>query len=213
MNDKFPIMYEVEEQEFLQNYVEKTFFLNEGCGGMFHELNSEYVHTDVFFANDDDMTVAYTVGMSAREMFAPPNCPKRVELMLSVRGKMEVDDMRRLIVAHQLQSVSKLPFEQDTWIGQFHTVDATPRFEKEFGYSAFLFFPACDPCVIDGEEILYLHMIPLYADEYEWIVEQEQGSLQFLCKFYDRYGSLECYINEEREHIDFSESEDEDEGL
>ncbi|MBQ5742701.1 MAG: suppressor of fused domain protein, partial [Clostridia bacterium] len=171
------------------------------------------VHTDVFSATDGEMTVFYTVGMSAREMAAPSNCPKRVELMMTVRGEMKPEDPRSWIIASQLQSVSKLPFKQDTWLGDLHTVDAFDRLEKEFGYSAFLFLTPSDPCNLDGEEISFLEMIPLYADEYQWIVEKNGGSrefaLQLLLKIVEGY---EYCINEDREHI-YPRVEDDDEGI
>ena len=160
-------------------------FITDNIGeieNIFHEIVSEYVHTDVAVVNDEDEKTFVTFGVGAREMDAPEGMYKRFELAMSA-SKETLTDKQTLLIANELVKISKFPFRNKTWLGPFHTINASEEFSKEFGFKYFLF----DVLAEHNNSVVVLKCIPVYEDEYEAICSTQRGSIDFLEKYYDKF--------------------------
>lgn len=147
-----------------------------------HEIVSEYVHADVAIINDEDETTFVTFGAGAKEMNAPEGMYKRFEISMSA-SKDTLTDKQTFLIANELIKISKFPFKNKTWLGPFHTINATKEFSKEFGFQYFLF----DVLAEFDDSVVILKCIPLYEDEYTAICSRQTGSIDFMEKYYDKF--------------------------
>ena len=147
-----------------------------------HEIVSEYVHTDVAIVHDEDETTFVTFGVGAREMDAPEGMYKRFEIAMSA-SKETLTDKQILLIANELVKISKFPFRNKTWLGPFHTINASEEFSKEFGFHYFLF----DVLGEYEDSVVVLKCIPVYEGEYAAICSTPTGSIDFLEKYYDAF--------------------------
>lgn len=174
--NKIPIYYEEHTRELVENFIYSQFG-ESGDGSIAHELTSKYVHSDVHTFSSDKFfgdNIYVSCGMGAREQNAPIEY-KRVELLI-MAGPDTKNDMT---IINQLVHLTKFPFENDTWIGAWHTIDALDNFKSKFGYSAFMFLPE-----ILGEidvpkfssSIKILPIVPLYKNEREVLMRCDESS-------------------------------------
>ena len=160
-------------------------FIEENIGkteNIVHEIVSEYVHTDVAIVNDEDETTFVTFGVGARETNAPEGMYKRFEISMSA-SKDTLTDKQTFLIANELVKISKFPFRNNTWLGPFHTINASEEFSKEFGFHYFLF----DVLGEYDNSVVILKCIPVYEDEYTAICSTQTGSIDFLEKYYDEF--------------------------
>ena len=178
------------EEEFFKDYgyTEKQMqevmdFIKESFGDegqeekyILHELESEYVHTDVVMPEDDDCKYFVTCGMGARKM---PNCKvfidkayERIELYFSLSKEYKPTLEEVGLLGGELQRISKFPFRENTFFGPGHTINATKKFKERFGYDCFLFFLPMEKLRVKGlGNIYFLPLIPIYEKERDWMVE------------------------------------------
>ena len=84
----------------------------------------------------------------------------------------------KFLIANELVKISKFPFRNKTWLGPFHTINASEEFSKEFGFHYFLF----DVLGEYDNSVVILKCIPVYEDEYTAICSTQAGSIDFLEK-------------------------------
>ena len=78
---ELPAMYTPEQLLEIQNFIKANFGSNE-TDYIAHEMESEYVHTDVLIVdNQVDLKVFASIGMGAREMNSPIDNFQNIELM------------------------------------------------------------------------------------------------------------------------------------
>lgn len=160
-------------------------FITDNIGkieNIIHEIVSEYVHTDVAIVHDEEETTFVTFGVGAREMDAPEGMYKKIEMAMSA-SKDTLTDKQTLLIANELVKISKFPFRNKTWLGPFHTINASEEFSKEFGFQYFLF----DVLGEYENSVVVLKCIPIYEDEYTAICSTPSGSIDFLEKYYDAF--------------------------
>ena len=177
MNNKAIIDYEYgnEFEGFIEDNIGKI-------ENIVHEIVSEYVHSDVAIVNDEDETTFVTFGVGAREMNAPEGMYKRFEISMSA-SKDTLTDKQTFLIANELVKISKFPFRNNTWLGPFHTINASEEFIKEFGFKYFIF----DVLSEYDNSVVILKCIPVYESEYEAICSTQTGSIDFLEKYYDKF--------------------------
>ena len=186
MSYKDPVYYD-DINRYAMNEVSS--FLAEEFGGdepgkgmIAHELESEYVHTDIrVIEPEDDIRTFATFGMGARETFSPLPQYKRVELVMQAapRGEYEPDSTQ-LVICSELQNISKYPFRNYTWLGPGHTINASQKFKETFGYDFFLFVQYHHSLEVRGVgEVSFLMVVPVYEDERNWMASHENGSLKW----------------------------------
>ena len=178
MADKTVIEYNADQQEEILDFINENF--GEGKHGMIcHELNSDYVHTDVQVIDKDNQTILATFGMGARKMRIPvPQLKElqRAELVMFATADLNKEAGlagmgRSMKAAAELQKISKYPFANDVWIGPGHTINASDGFAAEFGYDFFFFLNAADkPANVRGmSPVTFLQLIPIYKEERDWM--------------------------------------------
>ncbi len=172
--DNFPVMYSPDEHGLIEKW-------QEGDGtivSIAHEVKSEYIHSDVYIIDEGNGLRFATVGMGARQMNAPPGFPNSIELFLMTTKNLIKNQVQRLIldVANQLVRISKMPWEEDSWIGRYHTIDANDKIKELFGYGGFIVVPTNQSKLLDcGDEIHLFQLVPIYQSEMESLWQIAEG--------------------------------------
>ena len=177
MNNKVIIDYEYSNE--FESFIVDNFGEIENVA---HEIVFEHVHSDVAIVNDEDETTFITFGVGAREMDAPEGMYKRFEISMSA-SRDTLTDKQTFLIANELMKISKFPFKNKTWLGPFHTINASEEFSKEFGFKYFLF----DVLAEYNNSVVVLKCIPVYEGEYTAICNTRTGSIDFLKKYYDTF--------------------------
>lgn len=167
---KTPIFYNDKQMQQAQEQIDEIFGGGqEGLVG--HEITSEYVHSDVLVQSDREGNRSFvTMGMGARAMNSPIPGMQRVELaMLATQGVDGCSDEAKTIMC-ELQHLSKVPFQNNTFFGPGHTVNASEKFTQAFGFDAFLFMPISAMGIEDLGEVIFLLAIPIYEKEREMMI-------------------------------------------
>lgn len=163
----FPVFYTSEQMERIQNFINETFGGGEE-GFIGHELKSEYVHTDVAAVTTADGDRCFvTFGMSAREMAAPIPQLANAELLMYASKNMELTSQEARVIMSELQSLSKFPFRNDTFLGPGHTIAASSLFEETFGFDSLAFLPMEMTQIGGVGDVLFLAVIPIHQQERE----------------------------------------------
>ena len=174
---------------------------NYGSGEyMAHETKSEFVHTDVNISDDGEKKSFVTFGMGAARMNAPLEVFERIELVMQSSLDDDVNDYELL---YGLIDLSKYPFRNNTWFGMGHTVDVSKRFADTFGYEYVLLAPTSlvfspSDTTNNVKNVVFLEIIPIYADEREWIVEN--NSFVYMDLLYNMFGDDMFKVDVKREH-------------
>ena len=204
-------LYNENQKAAVEEFYENEF----GCtnGSLFHEIKSEYVHTDTYVIKSDTGDVQFiTCGMSAREMDAPDRF-KRCEIAMVASKSFDETSTEGMTLVSELVRISKFPFENDTWLGKGHTVGASDDFKKVFGYDAFAFkkSPKCIKIPQSDEVVNLLVLIPIYKEEREWCMKNH--TLGLLEELNQDLNGNEIYADVKREMIipeDLTQDEIED---
>lgn len=183
---KLPVYYTPEQMDQVLEFINQSFGNGEE-GLVGHEIESEYVHTDVAVVTTDEGCRCFaTFGMGAREMNSPfPNLA-RAELVMFATEDMKVTGEEALVIASELQGMSKLPFENDTWLGPGHTVPASSRFCDTFGFDAFALDVIAASDFQDLGKVLFLAAIPIYNGERKTMMKR--NTLDVLEQLEEEFG-------------------------
>ncbi len=165
-----------------------------------HEIQSEYIHTDVKIYNADEQRRTFvTCGMSARNMSSPDEMPCRTELVMHASPQLD-NTKDGLLAAKELTRMSKFPFRNDTWFGEGHTINLSPAFHERFGFDAVVFADILDPYELNGVgEVRFLNIVPIYNEELEWI--KKNNPFTFLDILYMHVGDTMFNIDSRREPL------------
>jgi|GEM_PF-2390013 len=200
MTNKTPIYYTEKQMTDAIGFA-CTNFGNGDEGTVMHELESEYVHTDVLYADSAlGGKMLATFGMGARKMKAHPDFSSRIELVMFASDGMDADDCGKMVACSQLTAFSKFPFRENTWFGPWHTVTVSDMFKEKYGFDAFIFYPVNAHAEISRiGKVEYLVLLPIYQDELEFIMENEYSI--FLEWLFEEYGEDAFLIDRQREHL------------
>ena len=205
---KTPYLYNSIQSEEIQAFISNNF--GKDCGYIAHEIKSEYVHTDtMLIAPQNTDRTFVTFGMGARNMNTPNNA-KRCELVMCATKNIATQSKESFIISGELARISKFPFREDTWLGTGHTMDASEEFKEAFGYDFFAFKKLSLSAKLTGidEDIDFLLLVPIYAEEREWCVNNH--TLAFLDRLNEKYDGTEFNADVQREIL-LPEDIDEDE--
>lgn len=201
------IFYPEEEREELCEFIEKKF--GPDCRFISHELDSEYVHTDVQLLTSENGNREFvTSGMGARPMNSPTDF-ERTELVMSSSTVPDTTASESYLICNELRNLSKFPFRNDTWFGPGHTINVSEAFEERFGYPYVAFYDSGVYAEMESVgEIGFLRAVPIYEDEYDWIVENDTEV--FLHLLHEKLGDAMFCVDCEREHVVPEHALDED---
>ena len=196
---KNPTYYTEEQMDEVLEFIQKCFGNGEECL-VGHEIESEYVHTDVgvVTANEGSRCFA-TFGMGARKMNSPIAHLARAELVMFASPEIELTGKEALIIASELQYLSKIPFRNDTWLGPGHTVPASQYFHKTFGFDAFVLDVVAASEFKEIGKVLFLMAIPIYQGEREKMMQE--SFVNVLEQLETRFGDAIYYADSGREPL------------
>ena len=180
--DLHPELYDEVQFQAVDEHIAK--FFGE-CSGVFHELISPDIHCDIYIvhAKDQDDRAFFnliTHGTGAHVMNVP--------------DKFASADYWPIRL---LKVLSRLPIEEDSWLGPYHTVSLPDGFAQGTDFTGVLIVPALSVSVgADREEasicelpfgegdVNFYQVIPLHQDELDFAVDH--GSIELLKRFGDQ---------------------------
>lgn len=191
--NKAPVFYNEIQEEEIQQFI-KDQWGEEDNGFICHEIESEYVHTDVqALSGEDDDKIFVTFGVGARKMNSPFPGFNRIEFVMFASNELSTradgeDIQRCLTAAAELQTISKFPFKNNTWFGPGHTINVSDNFSKKFGYQYFMFVEYSETANLSGiGGVHFLIAIPVYEEEMDWMASNENGSQRFLDEYIEEF--------------------------
>jgi hypothetical protein len=114
--------------------------------------------------------------MGARNMDCAPIEFQRIlgrqeyYFLVSLDCELNLED--KGLLCGELNSITKYPFRNHTFLGPGHTINASKEFKERFGYDFLLFFaPTYELEVEDLGNVHFIPLIPIYEEEREWMVE------------------------------------------
>ena len=147
------------------------------------------------------LTIICTNGLSAYEMPVPERYKdrKHTELFFCLPGYWDLDDVENENMTWPLKVIQKLAknlIENETWYGPGHTIangNPSKQISETMKQDYFLLADPIDledffaPLKINGLDIYFLAVIPLFHKEYEQ--KSHQGYPKWIKKFRGREGS------------------------
>lgn len=174
---KIAIEYSPTEMEMIQEFISGNFGASDGM--LYHEIKSEYIHTDVDICNDNNNNrIFVTFGMGARKMNSPFPKNEYAELLMYASPEIDAKSSEALTVVSELQSLTKYPFREKTFFASGHTINVSSRFKEKFGYDYVVFYDTrLSFNNIKPKKIKFLLAIPVYKEERDWMVENDSFTL------------------------------------
>lgn len=196
MSNKAVVEYTPSQRDSVCGYLYEQYGESEN-GFITHEINSEYIHTDVLRIDNEDGKVFATFGMGARKMSIPVPQLKdeqRTELVMYASPDMDKDQNASvgkgsMQICSELTYLSKYPFKNDTWLSGGHTINASQQFADQFGFDFFFFYPAFyEPLELKSlGTINFLLAIPIYKEERDWMANhpRQNAEMRFMEAYLD----------------------------
>lgn len=185
-----PEAYYLEEVQVLDGHIDYFFGTSQS---IFHELVSPDIHVDIRIIEPTPERNYYTlvtVGMGGHRMNVPPELAEykleRAEVMISLPPDWQLssDDERWYWPLRWLKILSRLPLNQDTWLGWGHTVPAGEPLGPGVGFTGVMLVSPCNAeegaavCRLpDGDEVNIYQVIPLYEEEINYKLENGAEAL------------------------------------
>lgn len=188
-----PVVYDTDQMKILEAHIDKYFG---DSSNVFHEIFSPDIHVDLYIVEPTPERNFYTIvtmGMGARPMDVPEELAEhkleRAELVICLPPdwKVENEDMqneRWYWPFRLLKVLARMPVTCDTWLGWGHTIDNQEPYCKQTKLSAAILTGVV--CAADGahlcklsdtEEVNFYQVMPLYADEMEYKVNNDAEAL------------------------------------
>lgn len=183
----FPKIYTKEEINSIEKYIQQHFGKFEN---VFHEIISPDIHVDICIVppcKNRDFYILVTMGMGAHRMNVPNNLSKynleRAELVIALpkSWSLNQDDLQNekwYWPIRLLKDLARLPITNDTWLGFGHTIDNGEYFSNDTKLCAAILteiqclkeeYTKCT--LLNGEEVNFYQVIPLYGNELEYKME------------------------------------------
>ena len=189
-----PEMYDEGQWDSVEKHIAEHFgdFPN-----VYHELVSPDIHVDICLIpprRDHDYYTLVTMGMGAHEMDIPEGAGdtrRRAEVLINLPRDWKLDetslqDSRWYWPIRMLKDVARLPVSTGCWLGWGHTVgmDDGERYDEStslcgcillspgvFGEDSYI----CE--LPDGDCVEFFQIIPLYAEELRYKIENDADAL------------------------------------
>jgi hypothetical protein len=204
-----PELYTALEIECLEEHISRHFGLFEN---IYHEISSQDIHVDIAVIEPTARRNYYTLvtmGMGAHRMQVPPKLERfeRAELLICLPPDWRLEeealsDEKWYWPLRGLKILSRLPINEQTWLGWGHTVPNDGPFAENTELSGLLllnpgaFGETAPVCPIPGGQINFYQITPLYNEEMEFKIN---NSAETLLEFFDS-GLLEC-IDPNRKNV------------
>lgn len=116
--------YTDDDREELLTIIENSFGEH---STILHEIVFDYLHIDVVVippTKELNFYKLFTIGMGSKKMNTSPQL-ERAELAVFISPKYDfsINDIKKHWIVNFLKTVARFPFNQNTWLGEGHTVD------------------------------------------------------------------------------------------
>ena len=168
--------YDDEDLQKIERYITRNYGKYEM---VFHEIMSEYIHTDIYSIPPGDVRDCHTlvsVGMGTEEMFVDNPSLSRAELVIYLSKNIEDQDIKNY--AAYLVNLTKFPFRNETFFSEGHTLEFGSENKDKLSshYDGFVFRQSrtrggrSDAKVnlpYLEATVHFLDIIPIYREEFE----------------------------------------------
>ncbi|MBS9776288.1 MAG: suppressor of fused domain protein [Fusobacterium sp.] len=230
--------YSQKDLDILEKYREKHFGEFEN---VFHEVVSDALHIDIHVSKptkERDYYIIMTEGMGAYKMDVPEDLGnKRAELMFYLPSDWNLDfsdeDENNYWPFRWLKILARMPLEEKTWFGNFHSIgNGSGNNYEEMGFAskdkfvALLLMPfinmqtrEIEEKIVElenGEKLNILQVAPLYNEELRYKIKKGAYYLlkEVLFKFEDKdffvldVNRENIFENDKMEEADFERYKD-----
>lgn len=194
--DEKPLeLYTDKQRKTVEEHIEKYFG---EIRNVFSEKSPEYIGLNINVIPPNRKNPYYTLvtsGMGAHIMNIPEELKKshheRAELVLCLPPDWDLDSdkLEYYWPLKLLSLLSRLPIEEDAWLGWGHTVDYGTGFADNTEFcSAMIIFSmfgkdSCECSLSDDEKVWFYQILPLYREELDF--KHENGASALIGKFTD----------------------------
>lgn len=177
---KTPELYTEEQLSKIEEHIEKYFGKIENY---YQEKDTDDIKLNIYIippSHEKRYLTLVTAGMGAHEMNVPESLGDqkltRAELMITLppSWKLNSDDIEYYWPLHLIKILSRLPIEENAWLGWGHTVDYCSSFAPNADFSGVILTNppyGKDSCVCrfsDDEEVNFYQIIPIYKSEIDF---------------------------------------------
>ncbi|MDY6037601.1 MAG: suppressor of fused domain protein [Eubacterium sp.] len=198
-------VYEEDEIDMLEEYICKQYGEFEN---VFHEIFSPDIHVDIAIVppnENQDYYTLITMGMGAHKMNVPEELSEynldRAELVtyLPKDWKLDSDEEIWYWPLRWLKILSRLPIEQDTWLGFGHTVPSGEPVAEDVSYNCFMLIDDASTVVGTDKTINFYTMLPLYEEEMHYKIDN--GAEALLSLFEQKEIPYPPVIDKQRKNV------------
>ena len=163
---------------------------------VFHEIVSTDIHVDIYICEPSEERPYFTLvthGMGAHRMNIPKELMEygldRMEIMINLPKDWDIhsDEEKWYWPARWLKILARLPIEQNTWLGHYHTVPNGEPFADNTDFVCvmvtmpYLHEEDAVSCELPGGgRVLFYQMTPLYESEVNYKIENGGEALEEL---------------------------------
>ncbi len=188
-----PVMYGEQDWDRVEEHIEKYFGDFED---MLHEKNSSIIHSDICLIRPRkgrDYYTLVTLGMGAKRMEVPDTFPEleraRIELLINLPPHWRLDaeslkDERWYWPVRLLRDTARLPFEENSWLGLWHSVQREDSYASNTRFNSSLLLDpmgfdkeSAECMLVSGEKVHFFQLIPLYPEELKFKINSGTGEL------------------------------------
>ncbi len=189
MNEIFNCeIYSPEDISILETYIEKSFGKFDN---VLHEIVSPDIHVDICIINptpERDFYTLVTMGMGAHSMNTPPELKdqNRAELCIYLPSDWKINDSDEQWYwpLRWLKILARLPMNNDTWLGHYHTIPSGDVLADNTSLCGFILEEAdfangeSSLCKLENDDIVNFYaLIPLYEEEMSYKVDNNGETL------------------------------------
>ncbi len=167
------------------------------CIQLLHEVVSDDIHIDIAVigpTKELDFYKVFTIGMASKEMNVPSEFKhqklERAELAMFISKDMDINiaDIKNHWVINCLKTVAHMPFQQNTWVGEAHSIDLSNS-DNYGGFSGVLLLSlqsGKDAIVLDSNKRLNFYLtVPIFKEEMNY---ENQNGFNDLLDLFDNNG-------------------------
>ncbi len=211
-NNEFnPVLYSENEMEAVEKYISDAFG---DFDNVLHEILSPDIHVDIVIIEPTPEKNYYTIvtmGMGAYKMEVPEEISEfsRVELCIYLPADWKVNeqDEKWYWPMRWLKTLARLPINNNTWLGYYHTVPSGQPFAENTELSGFILDTpdsiADDKdtfCTLpNGEKVHFYTIVPLYEEEMSFKVDN--GGQELMDRIYDADSEFPQLVDLNRESV------------
>lgn len=167
------------------------------CMTILHEIVSDDIHIDIAVippTKEMDFYKLFTIGMGSREMNTPKKLKQqklqRAELAMFISNDWNIntDDVKYHWTIDLLKTIARMPFNQNTWVGEGHSIDLVNA-ENYGGFSGTLLLSlqSGDNAIVlnSGKHLNFYLAVPIFKNE---MLYKNQSGCDKLLDLFDNNG-------------------------